>query len=101
MNRRKLILGGACLIAAPAIVKYECLMPVKKVMPSIQREMNAIWEQVKDGQPPFVFDISRIPSTFYPPVHKNGHLHLPGGLTPSFAREICDVQRMTGLWEDK
>ena len=31
MDRRKLILGGACLIAAPAIVRYEWLMPVKKV----------------------------------------------------------------------
>ncbi len=29
MNRRKLIIGGACLIAAPAIVRYSSLMPVK------------------------------------------------------------------------
>ena len=29
MDRRKLILGGACLIAAPAIVRYEWIMPVK------------------------------------------------------------------------
>ena len=31
MNRRKLILGGACLIAAPAIVKAEWIMPVSTV----------------------------------------------------------------------
>ncbi len=29
MDRRKLIIGGACLIAAPAIVRYSSLMPVK------------------------------------------------------------------------
>ncbi len=31
MDRRSLILGGACLIAAPAIVRYEWLMPVKVI----------------------------------------------------------------------
>ena len=33
MDRRKLIIGGAALIAAPAIVRYEWLMPVKVIVP--------------------------------------------------------------------
>ncbi len=33
MDRRKLILGGACLIAAPAIVRYSSLMPIKVFRP--------------------------------------------------------------------
>ena len=55
MDRRKLILGGACLIAAPAIVSYSSLMPVKLFRPDgvwvyeyenvlVCRE-PAMWEQ--------------------------------------------------------
>ncbi len=33
MDRRSLIIGGACLIAAPAIVRYSSLMPVKLFRP--------------------------------------------------------------------
>jgi len=33
MNRRKLIITGACLIAAPAIVRAEWLMSVKVIEP--------------------------------------------------------------------
>ena len=40
MDRRKLITIGACLIAAPAIVRYEWLMPVKKVIVAGRHEVD-------------------------------------------------------------
>lgn len=39
MDRRSLIIGGACLIAAPAIVRIGSLMPVKVIGPKSLDEL--------------------------------------------------------------
>ncbi len=97
MNRRKLIIGGACLIAAPAIVRYEWLMPVKVIVPVKPywvkwREDQLAIQGLDETELKELFrrevqkEITNVLIEEYPPVHKNGHLHLPGGLTPWWSK---------------
>ncbi len=86
MDRRSLIIGGAALIAAPAIVRFEWIMPVKAydfqlIQPVSIEELveRTIRRRAKQFMEALEYDL-------YAPTHKNGHLHLSGGLTPRWSR---------------
>ena len=92
MDRRSLIIGGACLIAAPAIVKFEWLMPVKKVIePRIQDVLAEMTLEELQEYAMSSWDTSSI----YDPVLRD----LVRRRAPALiARDICGGIGPKGSW---